>query len=126
MSTQERIALDMTIRNGRSLGTLTRTPGQCEGICELTLSREVAESLAQFVWTSLEVSLHTNTTDLWRALGFHGAAYSLLFHMMLNRLSPPREELVRLFAIDEAEHGALDCVIDDIHALLRRIEKCRA
>ena len=73
----------------------------------------------------MEATLGTDATDLWSKLGIRGAAQSLLSHISIHRSSPSNEELFRLFTIDEAEHGPLDSAIDEIHAMLRRIEESR-
>ena len=115
---------DLTLRDGRSLGTLTPTPEDDEGTFELLLSPEASKSLHEYALVSMEASLE-RTTDHWRTLGFEGAVYDLLFHMLINRVVPPHVEMVRLFTIEEAEHGPLDFAIGEIHTALRRIEESR-
>ena len=65
---------DLTLRDGRSLGTLTPTPEDDEGTWELLLSPEASKSLHDYVLVSTEASLG-RTTDYWRTLGFEGAVY---------------------------------------------------
>ena len=115
---------DLTLRDGRSLGTLTPTPEDDEGTWELVLDPEISRTLHDYALVSMEACLGP-PQDQWRALGFDGAVHALLFHMSMYRLMPPHEELVRLFTIDEAEHGPVDFAIGEIHTALRRIEESR-
>ena len=116
---------DLTLRDGRSLGTLTPTPEDDEGTYELVLDPEISKALHDYALVSMEACLGP-PTDHWRALGFQGAVYSLLWHMWLHRLLPPHVELARLVTIDEVEHGPLDFAIGEIHTALRRIEESSA
>ena len=113
-----------TLRDGRSLGTCTSTSAHEEGTFELVLDPEVSQSLHDYVLVSMQACLES-PNDHWTALGFEGAVYALLFHISTLRHTRPQEELVRLFTIDEAAHGPIDVVIDEIHAALRRIEESR-
>ena len=115
---------DLTLRDGRSLGTLTPTPQDDEGTWELLLDPEISSTLHDYALVSMEACLGP-PTDHWRALGFEGAVHALLWQMSMYHLMPPQVELVRLFTIDEAEHGPLDFVIGEIHTALRRIEESR-
>ena len=112
------------VRDGRILGTYTPTPEDEDGTGELLLEPEVSQSLHDYVLVCTEACLG-DPTDHWRALGFQGAPYALLWHMSSYRYAPPREEIVRLFTIDEVAHGPLDFAIGEIHTALRRIEEER-
>ena len=115
---------DRTLRDGRSLGTLKSTFEDEEGTWELLLDPEVSQTLHDYVLVSMQACLES-PNDHWTALGFEGAVYGLLFHISTLRHTRPHEELVRLFTIDEAEHGPIDSAIDQVHAALRRIEESR-
>ena len=115
---------DQILRDGRSLGTYTPTPEDEDGTGELLLDPEVSQSLHDYVLVCIEACLGDPTHN-WRALGFRGAAYALLSHMLMYRHSRNHEEPVRLFTIDEAEHGPMDVAIGEIHTALRRIEESR-
>ena len=112
------------VRDGRSLGTYTPTPEDEDGTWELLLDPELSRSLHDYVLVCTEACLGDPTHN-WRALGFRGAAYALLSHTLMHRHSPPHEEPVRLFTIDEAEHGSMDVAIGEIHTALQRIEESR-
>ena len=115
---------DLTLRDGRSLGTLTLTPEDDEGTYELVLDQQMSRSLHDYALVSMEACLES-PTDHWKTVGFEGAAYDLLFHMATHHLVPPHEAMVRLFTIDEAQHGPLDSAIEEIHTALRSIEESR-
>ena len=112
------------LQDGRSLGTYTPTPEDGDGTGDLLLDPEVSQSLHDYVLVCTEACLG-DPTDNWRALGFQGAAYALLSHMLMHRHSRHHEEPVRLFTIDESEHGPMDAAIGEIHTALRRIEETR-
>lgn len=113
-----------TLRDGRSLGTCSSTSEHEERTFELVLDPDISQTLHDYVLVSIQACLD-NVQDNWRALGFQGAVYALLFHMLTLRDLPPHEMLARCFTIDEAAHGPIDVVIDEIHAALRRIEESR-
>ena len=124
-TTQEEFVMsDRTLRDGRSLGTLTSTFEDDECTWELLLDPEISATLHDYVLVSMQACLEL-PNDHWRALGFEGAVFDLLFQTSTLRNTRPHEDLVRLFTIDEAEHGPIDVVIDEIHAALRRIEESR-
>ena len=116
---------DLTIRSGRSLGVLTPTPEDDDGTCELLLSAEVGKTFHDYALLSQEANLDRDPADHWRELGFEGSVHGLLRQMLGYRGTPASEEIVRLFTIDEAEHGPLDVVIEEIHGALRRVEASR-
>ena len=117
---------DSTVRDGRSLGTLTPTPEEEQGTHDLVLSDEVARTFHEYARLSSEAALDGGeVTTLWTELGFEGAVHALHVHMLTNRFTPPHVESVRLFTIDEAAHGSLDIAIDQLHDALRRIEKAK-
>ena len=116
---------DLTIRNGRSLGILTPTPDEDEGTCELLLSPDVATTFHHHMVNSSETNLDRGPADHWAELGFRGAVRSLLRQMCLYRHLPADEEIVHRFIIDEAQHGPLDAVIEELHDALGRIEQSR-
>ena len=111
--------------DGRCIGVLTPTPKDDEGTYELIIAPEISCSLCKYVASTLDATLGGDTSRVWRELGFHPAAHSLLRHLAGHRYSSPEDELVRLFTIDDAEHGSCDDAIGGIATALTRIEKSR-
>ena len=111
--------------DGRRIGVLTPTSVDDDGTYELIITPEIGRSLGNYVASTLEATLGGDPSRMWRALGFHPAAHSLLRHLAMHRHGAPEEERVRLFTIDEAEHGPCDEAIGGIAAALARIEQFR-
>ena len=94
--------------DGRCIGVLIPTPEDDEGTYELTITPEISRSLRKYITITLEATLGGGASCVWQQLKFHPAANALLEHLALSRHTPPEEELVRLFTIDEAAHGPCD------------------
>ena len=112
---------EVTTADGRRIGVLIPTPEDDEGTYELTITPAISRSLCTYVASTPG----GDASRLWRELGLHPAACSLLRHLASHRDSSPEEELVRLFTIDEAEHGPCDDAIGGIADALTRIEESR-
>lgn len=111
--------------DGRCIGVLVPTPEDDEGTYELTITPEISRSLCSYVASTLEATPGGDTSDVWRDLGFHPAAHSLLRHLAMHRHGSSEDENVRLFTIDESAHGPCDDAIAGIATALTRIEQFR-
>ena len=112
---------EATTPDGRCIGVLVPTPEDDEGTYELTITPAISRSLCTYVASTPGA----DASRVWRELGLHPAARSLLRHIASYRHSSPEEELVRLFTIDEAAHGPCDAAIGGIADALTRIEESR-